>query len=55
MSIFNWKSSVDKAIDVVGDTAKSGMEMWDNSDFTSQEKSNLFIKLLAATKSHCRK
>ena len=51
MGLFDWKSSVDKALDVVGDTASKGMDMWDNSDFTAQEKSGLFIKLLAATKS----
>ena len=49
--MFGFKSSVDKALDVVSNTASKGMDMWDKSDFTAQEKSNLFIKLLAATKS----
>jgi len=50
MSFFG-KSSIDKAIDVVGDVAKSGMGMWNNADFTSQEKADHLLKLLEATKS----
>ena len=45
------KSSIEKAIDVVSGVAKGGMNMWDNSDFTSQEKAAHMLKLLEATKS----
>ena len=45
------KNPIEKAIDVIGDVAGKGMSMWDESDFTAQEKSKLFIDLLAATKS----
>ena len=45
------KNPIEKAIDVVGSVADKGMSIWDNSDFTAQEKGGLFIKLLAATKS----
>jgi len=50
--MFGWgKSSIEKAIDVVGGVAKGGMAMWDSSDFTSQEKAAHMLKLLEATKS----
>lgn len=45
------KSSIEKAVDIVGGVAKGGMTMWDNSDFTSQEKADHMLKLLEATKS----
>ncbi len=45
------KNPIEKAIDVVGGVANKGMDMWDNADFKPQEKSELFLKLLAATKS----
>ena len=45
------KSSIDKAIDVVGGVTSTGMAMWDSSDFTSQEKAAHQLKLLEATKS----
>ena len=45
------KSSIEKAVDIVGGVAKGGMSMWDNSDFTSQEKAAHMLKLLEATKS----
>jgi hypothetical protein len=50
MSFFG-KSSIDKAIDVVGDVTKTGLSMWDSSDFTPQEKAAHQLKLLEATKS----
>lgn len=43
--------SVDKAIGVVDKVTSKGMEIWDNSNFTGQEKGQLLEKLLAATKS----
>ena len=50
--MFGWgKSSIEKAIDVVGGVAKGGMNIWDNSDFTSKEKAAHMLKLLEATKS----
>ena len=45
------KSSVDKAIDVVGGVAKTGMGIWDASNFTSQESAAHLLKMLEATKS----
>ena len=45
------KSSIDKAIDVVGGVTSTGMAMWDSSDFTPQEKAAHQLKLLEATKS----
>ena len=45
------KNPIEKAIDVVGSVANQGLSMWDESDFTAQEKSKLFVDLLAATKS----
>ena len=45
------KSSIDKAIDVVGGVTATGMAMWDSSDFTPQEKAAHQLKLLEATKS----
>ena len=51
MGIFSWAKPVDKALDIVGTVAKTGMEIWDNSNLTSQEKLEGFKDLLAATKS----
>ena len=45
------KNPIEKAIEVVGSVADQGMNIWDNSNFTAQERGGLFIKLLAATKS----
>ena len=45
------KSAIDKAVDIVGGVADKGMSMWDNADFKPQEKSDMFIKLVEATKS----
>jgi hypothetical protein len=44
-------STVDKAVDIVGGAAKSAIDIWDKSDFTGQERSNLFIKTVEMTKS----
>jgi hypothetical protein len=51
MGLFSWAKPVDKAIDIVGSVAKTGMDIWDNSTLTSQEKLEGFKDLLAATKS----
>ncbi len=44
-------SSTDKALGIVGTVASKGMEIWDNSDFTSEERGEMLKELLAATKS----
>ena len=44
-------NATEKAIGVVDKVVTSGMKIWDNSTLTSQEASELFIRLLAATKS----
>lgn len=50
--MFGWgKSSIEKAVDVVGSVADKGMGMWDASKFTAQETAGFFLKLMAATKS----
>ena len=45
------KSAIDKGLSIVSSVADKGMSMWDNSDFKPQEKSEMFMKLLEATKS----
>ena len=47
----SWFNSADKALEIVGDVAGKGMEIWDNSSFTGQERGEMLTKLLAATKS----
>ncbi len=51
MSIFGWGDSVDKAVDIVSGAAETGLKIWDNSNFTAQEQSKLYMDILAATKS----
>ena len=51
MGLFSWNKPVDKALDIVGTVAKSGMAIWDNSNLTDQEKLEGFKGLLEATKS----
>ena len=45
------KSSIDKAVDIVGGAVTKGMSMWDKADFKPEEKSDMFMKLVEATKS----
>ena len=45
------KSSIDKAVGVIGDVANKGMSMWDKADFKDEEKSEMLLKLIEATKS----
>lgn len=51
MSIFNWGKASDKAIDIVKDSAATGMKMWDESKFSPQEQVGAFSKLVGITKS----
>jgi hypothetical protein len=51
MSIFSWKKPIDAAVDVVKKVADTGMHIWDNSDFTGQERAASLLEFLAATKS----
>lgn len=44
-------SSTDKALGIVDTIASKGMKIWDSSNFTAQDKSEMMEKLLAATKS----
>ena len=45
------KNPIEKAIDVVGNVADKGLSIWDNADFTAQERGKLFNELLEKTKS----
>ena len=50
MSIFNWGKSADKAVDMIKDTASTGMKMWDENKFSPQEQVQSFERLVSLTK-----
>ena len=45
------KSSVDKAVDIVGGAVSKGMDIWDDSSFSPEEKGKMFEKLANSMKS----
>jgi hypothetical protein len=51
MSIFSWGKAGDKAIDIVKESAATGMKMWDEKSFSPQEQIQSFQKLVELTKS----
>lgn len=45
------KSSIDKAVDIVGGAVSKGMDIWDDSSFSPEEKGKMFEKLANSMKS----
>ena len=45
------KSSVDKAVDIVGGAVSKGMDIWDNADFTPADRADMFSRLAESMKS----
>lgn len=44
-------SSTDKALGIIDKVAEKGLKIWDSSNFTPQDRSEMMEKLLLATKS----
>jgi len=50
MGLLFWKKPIDAAVDIVKKVATTGMDIWDNSNFTAQERMAAYLDHLNAVK-----